>query len=314
MSRASLATLSASAAHLQSRRISLNLLRTARLLGLLVVGLAAAPATAQTAEPTYKAGGASTDANPLPVKLRCWNGFAYVACSMSGGGGGGGDASALNQNTQIGLETAIRDRLGDTASPAAGSTNARLGGIDLRLQGLFKPADAIGNTFFGARLQDATGAAFGTAGNPLFTTPTTSSAGAPGSAAPANATQIGGRTSAGNLVAACVSAGGVLCAPAVGTANSTGTVTAVAANTSTTVCPATTNPVVYEVQIYGTGGVLLGLDGQALTATTPAAGSGAFTYLPTQYTQYTGPVARTNAITAYTATAQTVSCNIITRP
>lgn len=106
---------------------------------------------------------------------------------------------------------------------------------------------------------------------------------------------------------------GTLAAPVAGTANSTGTVTSLAASTSTTICPATTNPVVYEVQIYGTGGVLLGLDGQTLTATTPVAGSGAYMYLPTQYTLYVGPVARTNIVTAYTGTAQVVVCNIVTR-
>jgi hypothetical protein len=105
--------------------------------------------------------------------------------------------------------------------------------------------------------------------------------------------------------------GGVLPAPAVGVAQSNGTVTALAATTSTIICPATTTPVVYEVQIYGSSPVLLGLEGQTLTAVTPVTGAGSYMLLPTQYTLYTGPVARTNAITAYTAVAQTVTCNII---
>jgi hypothetical protein len=39
--------------------------------------------------------------------------------ATSSGGGGGGDASAANQATQIGLETAIRDRLPATIGPKA---------------------------------------------------------------------------------------------------------------------------------------------------------------------------------------------------
>lgn len=96
-----------------------------RLLMLCLALLAGAPAIAQT-PPDYRPGGATTSTNPLPVQLRCWNGTAYQPCSLSGGGGGGGgDASAANQLIQIALETAIRDRIGDPANPAAGTLLAR---------------------------------------------------------------------------------------------------------------------------------------------------------------------------------------------
>jgi hypothetical protein len=43
--------------------------------------------------------------------------------ATSSGGGSGGDASAANQATQIGLETAIRDRLPAALGPQAGSAS-----------------------------------------------------------------------------------------------------------------------------------------------------------------------------------------------
>ncbi|MBX9881227.1 MAG: hypothetical protein K2X73_04565 [Sphingomonas sp.] len=57
-----------------------------RLLMLCLALLAGAPAIAQT-PPDYRAGGATTSTNPLPVQLRCWNGSAYQPCTFSGGGG-----------------------------------------------------------------------------------------------------------------------------------------------------------------------------------------------------------------------------------
>lgn len=45
--------------------------------------LAPAPAGAQTTEPAYRPGGAVTDTNPQPVKLRCWTGAAWASCSPS---------------------------------------------------------------------------------------------------------------------------------------------------------------------------------------------------------------------------------------
>lgn len=98
-----------------------------RLLMLCLALLAGAPAIAQT-PPDFRPGGATTSTNPLPVQLRCWNGTAYQPCSLSGGGGGG-DASAANQATQITAANLTNTRLGDTASPAAGTVNARLATI-----------------------------------------------------------------------------------------------------------------------------------------------------------------------------------------
>ncbi|MGY2732410.1 hypothetical protein [Sphingomonas sp. UYP23] len=85
-----------------------------------------------------------------------------------GGGGGGGDASAYYQQQQITQETLYNTRLGDITAPAAGTVNARLGQVVTALGSPFQVGGSIGNTFFGARLQDATGAAFGTAGNPIY--------------------------------------------------------------------------------------------------------------------------------------------------
>jgi len=58
-----------------------------------------------------------------------------------GGGGGGGDASAANQTTQIAAEQLIAARVGDTASPAAGTLLARLAAL---LTALGSPLQAGG--------------------------------------------------------------------------------------------------------------------------------------------------------------------------
>lgn len=96
---------------------------------------AASPAVAQSA-PDYRPGAAVTQANPQPVRLRCWNGTAWADCTLSGGGGGGsGDASAANQATQITAANLTNTRLGDITTPAAGSVNARLEAMRALLAG-----------------------------------------------------------------------------------------------------------------------------------------------------------------------------------
>lgn len=96
--------------------------------------------------------------------------------------------------------------------------------------------------------------------------------------------------------------------PVASTANRVVTKTSVAANTSTPVCPAATAPASTEIEVQ-TGAIGLGLNGQTLTSAT----YGTTTASPdivfaTAGTIYTMPVAATNAITAYTATAQIVIC------
>lgn len=60
------------------------------------------------------------------VALRCNEDGELLVSGGTGGGGGGGDASAANQTTQIGLETAIRDRLAKGQGTAANSLSVVL--------------------------------------------------------------------------------------------------------------------------------------------------------------------------------------------
>jgi hypothetical protein len=61
------------------------------------------------------------------------------------GTGGGGDASASNQNLQLTQEQLIAARLGDTASPATGSVNARLALINTTLGTPLQAGGSISN-------------------------------------------------------------------------------------------------------------------------------------------------------------------------
>lgn len=221
----------------------------------------AAPAIGQRS-PTYFINSAGqvvpvTPETPLPV---------------TGGGGGtgaGGDASAANQQTQITVESVIRDRIGDPANPATGTLLGRLG----------SPFQAGGSVGI------------------IQTTPGTS-----------NGVANYGRTAGTAWVPLAVASDGSLIAPSAGTANRVITKTSVAANTSTTVCPAVTAPVVTEILAVG-GGVGIGLNGQTLTQA--AIGTAATTPdlpMPAANTLYTMPVASTNALTAYTSTAQIIVC------
>jgi|GEM_PF-4075297 len=51
---------------------------------LFVSALFAAPLAAQTA-PDFRPGGAVTQTNPQPVRLRCWDGTQWLDCTSSGG-------------------------------------------------------------------------------------------------------------------------------------------------------------------------------------------------------------------------------------
>lgn len=148
---------------------------------ILVVALAAACFTTRTADaqstvvlPQVKNAGGSNVASQASV-LTGADGLEkgtpanpIFVTGGGGGGGGGGDASAYYQQQQISQETLFNTRLGDITTPAAGTVNARLGQIVTALGSPFQAGGSIGNTFFGARLQDANGAAFGTAGNPVY--------------------------------------------------------------------------------------------------------------------------------------------------
>jgi len=67
---------------------------------LFVSALLTAPLAAQTA-PEFRPGGAVTQSNPQPVRLRCWDGTQWLDCTSSGGGGGSvptGTAGSPNSN------------------------------------------------------------------------------------------------------------------------------------------------------------------------------------------------------------------------
>lgn len=131
--------------------------------------------------------------------------------------------------------------------------------------------------------------------------------GAPGRIATGGGQVAAGSTSGGTPTTLCVDAVGVLCAPYQAAAGRVITKTAVSATTSTTICPAVSNPTAVEIQVQS-GGIGLGLQGQALTSAT----YGTTTADPdivigTAGTLYTFPVAPSNLITAYGA-AQIVTC------
>lgn len=133
------------------------------------------------------------------------------------------------------------------------------------------------------------------------------SVGATGSAVPAQADQVGGVGPSGNLRALCVDTTGVLCSPQATTTQRTITHTNLASNTSTTICPAATNPVTIEL-FFTTAGVGINLQGGTLTQATVGAST---TTTPnivigTANTYYLAPVAVSNAITAYGAAGYVV--------
>lgn len=177
------------------------------------------PALAQLA-PTFKPGVSISATNPGPVQIMCWSGTDFYQCNPTGGGGGGGgggDASAYNQTSQITLETAIRDRIGDTSSPASGSltqlvralttqigTPLQAGG-SVSLSGTL-PAFAATPTF---NIGTAPSLTIGSSALPTGaataarqdtqTAAITATTGTPGSTAPASGQQVGGVGPSGNL-------------------------------------------------------------------------------------------------------------------
>ncbi len=212
-----------------------------------------------------------------------------------GGGGGGGAITAAAGSYSPGFSTDI-----GTLTDAAwsGTGNAGLIAVDKRIAFLM-------------------GIASGTI--------TTEGATVSGSGQ-----QISGRAADGTQRGACVTTLGVWCSPIAGTAQritsktSLGanagawtTVTITAANPSgvTTsgtgvpnVCPTATTPVTTEI-LATSGSVGLGLNGQTLTtATIGTAATTPDMPLASANTYYLLPVAATNAITAYSGTAQIIVC------
>lgn len=140
------------------------------------------------------------------------------------------------------------------------------------------------------------------------------SVGANDAAVPSSSTLVAGRSAAGNSKPLLTDSNGALAPSVAGTANRVITKTSLAANTSTSVCPTATAPLTTEIQVQ-TGTVGLGINGQALSS----AAYGVATTNPDLVigaagTLYVFPVAPTNAVTAYTATAQVVVCIQTLRP
>jgi len=121
-------------------------------------------------------------------------------------------------------------------------------------------------------------------------------------------TLVAGVDASGNVQSVATDSAGVLAFPKAGSADRVITKTSVSATTSTTVCPAATNPVSTEIQVQ-TGSIGLGLNGQTLSsASYGTATTNPDIFISAGNAVYTPPVAPTNAVTAYTATAQIVVC------
>jgi hypothetical protein len=190
-----------------------------------------------------------------------------------GGGGGGGAVTAAAGSYSPGFSTDIGTL---TDGAWSGSGNAGLVAVD---KGIFTRLGLLSGT---VATEGATVAGSGQ--------------------------QIAGRAADGTQHGACVTTLGVLCSPVAGTAQRVITKTSISASTNTTVCPTATTPVTTEL-LATSGSVGIGLNGQTLRQPR----SGRLTPrricrwpLPTPTTLL--PVAATNAITAYSGTAQIVVC------
>lgn len=113
----------------------------------------------------------------------------------------------------------------------------------------------------------------------------------------------------GTVINLTLDGAGVLRAPIAGTGNRVITKTSVSATTSTTICPTATAPVVTEIW-FQTGSLGISLNGGTLTQATWGAtlNTNPDIVINTPGTLYTLPVAPTNIVTAYTGTAQGVTC------
>lgn len=129
-----------------------------------------------------------------------------------------------------------------------------------------------------------------------------------GGTAATTSEQFGGRTAANTQQAACVATPGVFCSPVAGTADRVITKTSLTVSTNMTVCPTATVPVTTEI-LATAGSVGIGLNGQTLTtAIIGTANTTPDMPLASANTYYLLPVAATNAITAYSGTAQIIVC------
>jgi hypothetical protein len=190
-----------------------------------------------------------------------------------GGGGGGGAVTAAVGSYSPGFSTDIGTL---TDGPWSGSGNAGLVAVD---KGIFTRLGLLSGT---VATEGATVAGSGQ--------------------------QIAGRAADGTQHGACVTTLGVLCSPVAGTAQRVITKTSISASTNTTVCPTATTPVTTEL-LATSGSVGIGLNGQTLTtATIGTANTTPDMPLAAANTYYLLPVAATNAITAYSGTAQIIVC------
>ena len=168
------------------------------LMAALMVLAIPAIAIAQTANPTPSA--KNLDSQPYQPQLQSpcvtqADGRTCIAVSATnplpvsgGGGGGGGDASAANQTTQIAAANLTNTRLGDTASPAAGTVNARLE----QMRAL------LASTLTFNLPSGAATSALQTTGNTSLAT-IAGPVGTPGSATPSTAGVVAGGDPSGNV-------------------------------------------------------------------------------------------------------------------
>lgn len=123
-----------------------------------------------------------------------------------------------------------------------------------------------------------------------------------GTATNASPITVGGYDGA-NIRSLCTDTTGALCTPKAGTSQRVVTKTNLASNTSTTVCPAATNPISTEL-FFTVAGVGISLAGGTLTTATigtTASTTPDLSFATASTVPYQLPVPATNAITAYGA-------------
>lgn len=233
-----------------------------------------------------------TNASPLPVSV------------VSGGGG----ASEANPGSNATKATAVQGVTG--GKPIGVFSGRNYVGSDsasFNMQAFFRtdtddfyaPLSTVGNYFDGTGLYQVRGNAKG-----AFVQGSV----ADGATGGGNPVIIAGVDASGKAQQLLTDTPGVLAPPIAGTANRVITKTSVSATTSTQICPTASAPVSTEIQT-SIGNVGLGLNGQALTsATLGTTTADADIVIPVAFTVYQPPVAPTNAITAYSASAFVAVC------
>jgi hypothetical protein len=198
--------------------------------------------------------------------------------NISGGGGGGGGAVTAASGSFVDGYSPTMGTLADTAYAGSGS-----GSQISVLKGIYNAVSAP---------LPAGSALIGNVGGPETA----------GAAATGGGVRNMGKDGSGNAQDLLTSTAGVLDSPRTGTANRVVTKTTLSANTSTSICPASTANVSTEIY-FTTAGVGISLSGGTLTTATVGATAGTQPDLAfgTAGTLYTAPVGITNAITAYGA-------------